>query len=78
MRHGPARPGDLVIISCADIIESFNLKRTDQNQPLYGVIIELLEEDPDDSSNDVWVVLLDDQLWRMLRWEFDLDRCTRR
>jgi hypothetical protein len=64
-------PGDLVIIQNEDVIESFALREPPQSGTLYGVLIELHEPDADRPQDDVWIVLVNDQLYKMLRWEFE-------
>lgn len=65
-------PGDLVIIRNQDVVESLIRRLPDPNESLVGVVISLDHEDPDDPNEDVWIVLVNDQLYKMLRWEFVL------
>jgi hypothetical protein len=64
-------PGDLVVIQSEDVLESFMLRESPSDGILYGVLIELHEIDPDQPRDDVWIVLINDQLYKMLRWEFE-------
>jgi len=59
-------PGDLVIIQNEDVVESFALRESPSGGILYGVLID--HWCPQD---DVWIVLVDDQLYKMLGWEFE-------
>lgn len=65
------KPGDLVIIRDADVVESFTLREARDGETLYGVLINMVEEDPLNPKDDVWVVLVENQLWKMLRFEFE-------
>lgn len=65
------KPGDLVIIRDADVVESFTMREARDDEILYGVLIEMLEEDTVNPKDDVWVVLVENQLWKMLRFEFE-------
>jgi len=65
------KPGDLVIIQNDEVIESFTLRESPPDGILYGILIELHELDPTHSRDDVWIVLINDQLYKMLRWEFE-------
>ena len=62
------RPGDLVVIRDPDVVESFVARDALQDEILYGVVIELSEEDPVNPKYDVWIVLVDDQMYKMLRF----------
>ena len=42
-----------------------------KDEILYGVLIELSEEDPVNPKDDVWIVLVNDQMYKMLRFEFE-------
>ena len=42
-----------------------------QDEILHGVLVELNAEDPVNPKDDVWIVLVNDQLWKMLRFEFE-------
>jgi len=64
-------PGDLVVIQNEDVLESFMLRESPSDGILYGVLIELHEIDHDRPQDDVWIVLINDQLYKMLRWEFE-------
>ena len=64
-------PGDLVIIQNEDVLESFMLRESPPDGILYGILIELHELDADRPQDDVWIVLINDQLYKMLRWEFE-------
>jgi hypothetical protein len=64
-------PGDLVVIQNEDVIESFMLRESPSDGILYGILIELHEIDQDRPQDDVWIVLIDNQLYKMLRWEFE-------
>lgn len=64
-------PGDLVIIRNPDVLESFLLREPELEEVIHGVLIRLDEEDPDTIDDDVWIVLVNDQLYKMLRWEFE-------
>ena len=66
------RPGDLVVIRDPDVVESFVARDALQDEILYGVVIELSEEDPVNPKDDVWIVLVDDQMYKMLRFEFEV------
>ena len=66
------RPGDLVVIRDPDVVESFVARDALQDEILYGVVIELSEEDPVNPKDDVWIVLVDDQMYKMLRFEFEM------
>ena len=59
-------PGDLVVIQNEDVLESFMLRESPPDGILYGVQID--HRCPQD---DVWIVLVDDQLYKMLGWEFE-------
>jgi hypothetical protein len=63
--------GDLVVIRNPDIIESFLLRKVQHGEVLHGILVELETIDPDRPQDDVWIVLVNDQLYKMLRWEFD-------
>lgn len=71
------KPGDLVIIRDSDVVESFTLREARDDEILYGVLINLAEEDTVNPKDDVWVVLVENQLWKMLRFEFEPVRHTR-
>lgn len=64
-------PGDLVIIRNQDVIESFVQRDALPDETLLGLLVELDAEDPDSPCEDVWIVLVNEQLYKMLRWEFD-------
>ena len=66
------RPGDLVVIRDPDVVESFVARDALQDEILYGVVIELSVEDPVNPKDDVWIVLVDDQMYKMLRFEFEV------
>lgn len=55
-----------------DVVESFVARDALQDEILYGVVIELSEEDPVNPKDDVWIVLVDDQMYKMLRFEFEM------
>ena len=55
-----------------DVVESFVARDALQDEILYGVVIELSEEDPVNPKDDVWIVLVDDQMYKMLRFEFEV------
>ena len=63
--------GDLVIIRNTEIIESFVLRDALIDETLLGLLIELQAEDPYNPNDDVWIVLVGEQLYKMLRWEFE-------
>ncbi len=65
------KPGDLVVIRDADVVESFTMRETTGDETLYGVLINLSEEDTVNPKDDVWIVLVENQLWKMLRFEFE-------
>ena len=65
------RPGDLVVIRDPDVVESFVQRDALKDEILYGVLIELSEEDPVNPKDDVWIVLVNDQMYKMLRFEFE-------
>lgn len=65
------KPGDLVVIRDPDVVESFVQRDALQDEILYGVLIELSEEDPMNPKDDVWIVLVNDQMYKMLRFEFE-------
>ena len=65
------RPGDLVVIRDPDVVESFVHRDALKDETLYGVLIELSEEDPVNPKDDVWIVLVNDQMYKMLRFEFE-------
>ena len=65
------KAGDLVIIQNQDVVESFVQRDSLPNETLLGVLIELETEDPDSPREDVWIVLVNEQLYKMLRWEFE-------
>lgn len=65
------KPGDLVVIRDPDVVESFVQRDALQDEILYGVLIELSEEDPVNPKDDVWIVLVNDQMYKMLRFEFE-------
>jgi hypothetical protein len=65
--------GDLIRISDLDIIESFAELNPSADGNLYGVAVELCEADPDgNEGEDVWIVLINDSMWKMLRYEFEI------
>jgi hypothetical protein len=66
------RPGDLVVIRDPDVVESFVQRDALQDEILYGVLIELSEEDPVNPKDDIWIVLVNDQMYKMLRFEFEM------
>jgi hypothetical protein len=67
--------GDLVRIDDPDVVESFVEADPNVDGILYGIAIELCEPDPDgNEGEDVWVVLISDSMWKMLRREFELAR----
>ena len=59
-------PGDLVVIQNEDVLESFMLRESPPDGIHNGVLID--HWCPQD---DVWIVLVDDQLYKMLGWEFE-------
>jgi hypothetical protein len=65
------KPGDLVVIQNQDVIESFICRDATPEDTLLGVLVEFDTEDPDDPNDDVWIVLVNSQLYKMLRWEFE-------
>lgn len=65
------KPGDLVIIRNQDVVESLVLRDAQSDETLLGVLIELEIEDPDSPREDVWIVLVNERLYKMLRWEFE-------
>ena len=65
------KPGDLVVIRDPDVVESFVQRDALQDETLYGVLIELSDEDPVNPKDDVWIVLVNDQMYKMLRFEFE-------
>ena len=65
------KPSDLVIIRNQDVVESFICRDALHDETLLGLLIELETEDPDNPSDDVWIVLVNDQLYKMLRREFE-------
>ena len=65
------KAGDLVIIQNQDVVESFVQRDSLPDETLLGVLIELETEDPDSPREDVWIVLVNEQLYKMLRWEFE-------
>jgi hypothetical protein len=67
--------GDLVRIDDPDVVESFVEADPNVDGILYGIAVELCEPDPDgNEGEDVWVVLISDSMWKMLRREFELAR----
>lgn len=54
-----------------DVVESFVQRDALKDEILYGVLIELSEEDPVNPKDDVWIVLVNDQMYKMLRFEFE-------
>ena len=64
-------PGDLVVIQNEDVLESFMLRESPPDGILYGVLIKLHEIDHWRPQDDVWIVLVDNQLYKMLRREFE-------
>ena len=67
--------GDLIRISDPYIIESFAELNPSADGNLYGIAVDLCEPDPDgNEGEDVWVVLISDSMWKMLRYEFELVR----
>ena len=64
-------PGDLVIIRNQDVVESFVQRDALPDETLLGLLVELDAEDPDNPREDVWIVLVNEQLYKMLRWEFE-------
>ena len=65
--------GDLVRIDDPDVVESFVEADPNVDGILYGIAVELCEPDPDgNEGEDVWVVLIGDSMWKMLRYEFEL------
>lgn len=65
------KAGDLVIIRNTDIIESFVLRDALIDETLLGLLIELEHEDQKNAGDDVWIVFVGAQLYKMLRWEFE-------
>lgn len=65
------KAGDLVIIRNTDIIESFVLRDALIDETLLGLLIKLEHEDQKNAGDDVWIVLIGAQLYKMLRWEFE-------
>jgi len=65
------KPSDLVIIRNQDVVESFICRDALHDETLLGLLIELETEDHDNPSDDVWIVLVNDQLYKMLRREFE-------
>ena len=65
------KPGDLVIIRNQDVVESFVCRDAMPDETLLGVLVKFEMEDPDTPRDDVWIVLVNDQLYKMLRWEFE-------
>jgi len=65
------KPGDLVIIRNQDVVESFVQRDALPDETLLGLLVERDAEDPDNPREDVWIVLVNEQLYKMLRWEFD-------
>jgi len=63
--------GDLVIIRNTEIIESFVFRDAFIDETLLGLLIELQAEDHYNHYDDVWIVLVGEQLYKMLRWEFE-------
>jgi hypothetical protein len=64
--------GDLVRIDDPDVVESFVEADPSVDGILYGIAVELCEPDPDgNEGEDVWIVLISDSMWRMLRYEFE-------
>jgi hypothetical protein len=64
-------PGDLVVIRDPDVVESFTLRVAADNEVLYGVLVSISLEDPVNPKDDIWIVLVENQLWKMLRFEFE-------
>jgi hypothetical protein len=60
------------VIRDPDVVESFVQRDALQDETLYGVLIELSEEDPVNPKDDVWIVLVNDQMYKMLRFEFEM------
>lgn len=65
------KAGDLVIIRNTDIIESFVLRDALIGETLLGLLIELEHEDQKNAGDDVWIVFVGAQLYKMLRCEFE-------
>ena len=65
------KPGDLVIVRNQDVVESFVCRDALPDETLLGVLVDYDSEDPDNSDDDVWIVLVNDQLYKMLRNEFE-------
>ena len=65
------KPGDLVIIRNQDVVQSFVRRDALPDETLLGLLVELLLEGPDSPREDVWIVLVNEQLYKMLRWEFE-------
>jgi hypothetical protein len=59
------------VIRDPDVVESFVQRDALQDEILHGVLVELNAEDPVNPKDDVWIVLVNDQLWKMLRFEFE-------
>ena len=64
-------PGDLVVIQNEEVLESFMLRESPSDGILYGVLINGVLIDHWCPQDDVWIVLVDDQLYKMLGWEFE-------
>ena len=77
MLSDDVKPGDLVIIRDSDVVESFTMREARDDEVLYGVLINLAEEDNVNPKDDVWIVLVENQLWKMLRFEFEPVRHAR-
>ena len=71
MKDHDLKPGDLVIIRNQDVVESFVRRGTLLDETLLGVLIDLEIEDPDSPREDIWIVLVNEQPYKMLRWEFE-------
>jgi hypothetical protein len=66
------KAGDLIRISDPDIIESLVEVNPSTDGNIYGIAVELCEVDPDgNEGEDVWIVLINDSMWKMLRYEFE-------
>jgi hypothetical protein len=59
------------VIRDPDVVESFVARDALQDEILYGVLVELNAEDPVNPKDDVWIVLINDNMWKMLRYEFE-------
>lgn len=69
MSHDGVEPGCLVLIRNMEVVRSVLRLGPQDDGTLHGILVNREFEDPHDSNLDVWVILVNDRLHRMLRLE---------